>query len=54
VDYGCFAPVKGFIDGFRRIGFEITNEMARGSMGLLKFDHIRAIAAMLPEPISEE
>ncbi|HWS43926.1 MAG TPA: hypothetical protein VN421_12695 [Pseudoflavonifractor sp.] len=54
VDYGSFAPVKGFIDGFQRIGFDITSKMARTPMGLLKIDHTRAIAAMLPEPISEE
>lgn len=54
VDYGCFAPVKGFIDGFKSIGINITNEMARKPMGLLKIDHTRAIAAMLPEPIPEE
>ena len=54
IDYGCFAPVKGFIDGFKSIGVEITNEMARGPMGLMKIDHTRAIAAMLPDPISEE
>jgi len=54
IDYGCFAPVKGFIDGFNSIGIDITNEMARKPMGLLKLDHTRAIAAMLPEPISEE
>ena len=54
VDYGCFAPVKGFINGFSSIGVDITNEMARKPMGLLKIDHTRAIAAMLPEPIGEE
>lgn len=54
VDYGSFAPVKGFVDGFKSIGFDITNEMARKPMGLLKIDHTRAIAAMLPEYISEE
>ena len=54
VDYGCFAPVKGFIDGFKSIGVEITNEMARKPMGLLKIDHTRAIADMLPNTISEE
>jgi len=54
VDYGCFAPVKGFIDGFKSIGIDITNEMARKPMGLLKIDHARAIAAMLDKPISEE
>ena len=54
VDYGCFAPVKGFINGFKSIGIEITNEMVRKPMGLSKIDHARAIAAMLPGPISEE
>lgn len=54
IDYGCFAPIKGFIDGFKSIGIDISNEMARKPMGLLKLDHTRAIAAMLSEPISEE
>jgi len=54
IDFGCFAPIKGFVDGFRSIGVEITNEMARKPMGLAKIDHVRAIAAMLPEPITEE
>lgn len=54
IDYGCFAPVQGFLDGFKSIGIDITHEMARKPMGLLKIDHTRAIAAMLPEPISEE
>ena len=54
IDYGCFAPIKGFIDGFKSIGIDISNEMARKPMGLLKLDHTRAIAAMLSEPISED
>lgn len=54
IDYGCFAPIKGFVDGFKGIGVDITNEMARKPMGLLKIDHTRAIAAMLESPISEE
>jgi 2-aminoethylphosphonate--pyruvate transaminase/phosphonoacetaldehyde hydrolase len=54
VDYGCFAPVQGFLDAYQSIGIQITSEMARAPMGLLKLDHIRAIAAMLREPISEE
>ncbi|MCL2653028.1 MAG: 2-aminoethylphosphonate--pyruvate transaminase [Propionibacteriaceae bacterium] len=53
VDYGCMAPVKGFIDAFKSIGFQITEEMAREPMGIAKLDHTRAIAAMLPEPITE-
>ena len=54
IDYGCFAPVKGFIDGFKSIGVDITNEMARKPMGLPKLDHARAIAEMLDSPVSEE
>lgn len=54
VDYGCFAPVKGFIDGYKNIGIEITNEMARKPMGMLKLDHTREIAKMLPSLITEE
>jgi len=54
IDYGCFAPIKGFIDGFKSIGIDISNEMARKPMGLLKLDHTRAIAAMLPEPVTEQ
>ena len=54
IDYGCFAPVKGFVDGYKSIGIDITNEMARKPMGLMKIDHTRAIADMLPEQISEE
>ncbi|MCL2059370.1 MAG: phosphonoacetaldehyde hydrolase [Oscillospiraceae bacterium] len=54
IDYGCFAPVKGFVDGFKSIGIDITNEMARKPMGLMKIDHTRAIASMLPDPITEE
>ncbi|MCL2881751.1 MAG: 2-aminoethylphosphonate--pyruvate transaminase [Coriobacteriia bacterium] len=54
VDYGCMAPVKGFIEGFRSIGYEISDEMARKPMGIAKLDHTRAIAAMIAEPITEE
>ncbi len=54
VDYGSFAPIKAFIDGFASIGMEITSEMARKPMGLPKLDHVRAIAAMLGRPVGEE
>ena len=46
VDYGCFAPLKGFLDGFASAGVEITSEEARGPMGLLKIDHIRALTRL--------
>ena len=54
VDYGCFAPIKGFLDAFASIGVEITNEAARKPMGLPKLEHLREIAAALPTPVSEE
>lgn len=54
IDYGSFAPVKGFIDGFKSIGIDISSEMARKPMGLLKIDHVRAIADMLESKISEK
>lgn len=53
VDYGCFAPVQAFKDSFLSIGVMITDEMARRPMVLPKQDHLRAIAAMLPHPVSE-
>ncbi|MCF0217005.1 MAG: 2-aminoethylphosphonate--pyruvate transaminase [Fibrobacteraceae bacterium] len=46
IDYGCFAPLKGFIDGFASKNVSITPEEARGPMGLLKVDHIRALTAI--------
>ena len=54
IDYGCFAPVKALKDGFSSIGVQITNETARKPMGLPKMEHVRAIAAMVPELLSEE
>ena len=44
VDYGCFAPLRGFIDGFKSKGVDITIDEARKPMGLLKIDHTRAIS----------
>ncbi|MCA1011230.1 phosphonoacetaldehyde hydrolase [Halobacillus halophilus] len=46
VDYGCFAPVQVFMEVFYKRGVSITYEEARGPMGLLKVDHIRAICEM--------
>lgn len=46
VDYGCFSPAAVFIHVFKNRGVDITLEQARGPMGLMKRDHIRAIAQM--------
>lgn len=43
VDYGCFAPVQVFLEVFKNKGVAITLEEARGPMGMLKIDHIRAL-----------
>ncbi|KFN01495.1 phosphonoacetaldehyde hydrolase [Bacillus clarus] len=46
VDYGCFAPLEVFMEIFQKRGVEITAEEARKPMGLLKIDHVRALAEM--------
>ena len=46
VDYGCFAPLAVFIEVFRQKGIEITTAEARAPMGMLKWDHIKALCEM--------
>ncbi|MEK3889921.1 phosphonoacetaldehyde hydrolase [Bacillus sp. FSL K6-3431] len=46
IDYGCFAPLKVFIEIFEQRGVTITSEEARIPMGLPKMDHVRAILEM--------
>lgn len=43
VDYGCFAPLQGFIEAFSTLGINISTAEARGPMGLKKIDHIKAL-----------
>ncbi|MFH1137841.1 MAG: phosphonoacetaldehyde hydrolase [Pseudomonadota bacterium] len=43
VDYGCIGPVSVFLEVFKRRGVEATLAEARGPMGLMKKDHIRAM-----------
>ena len=43
VDFGCFAPVRAFLEVFREAGVEANIDEARAPMGLLKRDHIRAM-----------
>ncbi len=55
IDYGCMAPIAGFMAAFEAIGVPITMQQARAPMGMLKIDHTRAIAASVKErAISEE
>jgi phosphonoacetaldehyde hydrolase len=44
VDYGSFAPTAVFLKLFESWGVPIKIEHARGPMGLMKKDHLRAIA----------
>jgi phosphonoacetaldehyde hydrolase len=46
VDYGCMGPVAVFLEVFSRRGVSPTIHEARGPMGLMKKDHIRAMCAM--------
>lgn len=46
VDFGCFAPVKAFMEAFERFGIKPTMEEVRKPMGLLKKDHIRCMMQM--------
>lgn len=46
VDFGCFAPVQVFMEIFREAGVDVTVAEARGPMGMLKRDHIRAMLQM--------
>ena len=43
VDYGCIGPVSVFLEVFKRRGVTATLDEARGPMGLMKKDHIRAM-----------
>lgn len=46
VDYGCFAPVNVFVEIFKNIGIDVTMAEAREPMGMLKWDHIKAMLEM--------
>lgn len=45
VDFGSFAPTAVFMKLFAENGVQIKMEHARAPMGLMKKDHLRAIAA---------
>ncbi|MGC4018469.1 MAG: phosphonoacetaldehyde hydrolase [Muricomes sp.] len=46
VDYGSFAPVQAFIEGFKKFGITPTLEEVRQPMGMLKWDHIKTMMEM--------
>ena len=46
VDFGCFAPVRVFLQIFQAAGIAVTVAEAREPMGMLKKDHIKAMLAM--------
>ncbi len=42
-DFGCLAPVAAFVKAFADEGIAVSNEVARGPMGLDKKNHLRAL-----------
>lgn len=46
IDFGSSAPAGAFIELFRRHGIQVSQQQARGPMGLEKRAHIVAIASM--------
>jgi phosphonoacetaldehyde hydrolase len=46
VDYGCFAPVRAFIEVFEEYGIRPTIHETRKPMGMLKWDHIKTMMSM--------
>jgi len=48
VDFGCFAPVRPFVEALARAGVTISDRQARGPMGLAKRDHLEELFR-LPE-----
>lgn len=46
VDYGCFAPVRAFVDVFAQFGMKVTMDEVRKPMGMLKWDHIKTMLEM--------
>lgn len=46
VDFGCFAPVRAFLEAFRKFGIEPTIDEIRKPMGMLKREHIKCMMQM--------
>ncbi|KFL34686.1 MULTISPECIES: phosphonoacetaldehyde hydrolase [unclassified Sulfurospirillum] len=49
VDFGSLSPVAAFKEAFERYGFEVSFEEIRTFMGMLKFEHTKAILALAKE-----
>ncbi len=45
VDYGCQAPIKTFVAGFKKRGIEVSMATARIPMGTEKWQHIKEITS---------
>ncbi len=45
VDYGCQAPIKAFVAGFKKRGIDVSMATARRPMGTEKWEHIKAVAS---------
>ena len=46
IDHGSLAPLAAFVEAFARHGVQVTQDEARGPMGLHKKDHLRTMLQM--------
>lgn len=46
VDHGSLAPLSVFHRAFREVGIELTDDEAKGPMGLPKWYHIKAVGSL--------
>jgi len=49
VDFGSLSPVAAFKEAFERYGFEVSFKEIRTFMGMLKFEHTKAILELSKE-----
>ncbi|AFL69258.1 phosphonoacetaldehyde hydrolase [Sulfurospirillum barnesii] len=49
VDFGSLSPVAAFKEAFKLYNFEVSFEEIRSFMGMLKFDHTKAILELTKE-----
>jgi phosphonoacetaldehyde hydrolase len=53
VDFGCLSPVAAFAKAFNDFGHPVSFEEIRTFMGILKFDHVKALLELTKERFIE-
>lgn len=54
VDFGSLSPVTAFSEAFERFGFSVSFDEIRTFMGMLKYDHAKAILNLTKERFLEQ